>query len=57
MSVESKDEQVLDTFDLALAAKLLSQDSQVVCNDLTLAGSERILVISGPLHRLFRGRR
>ena len=48
MSAESKDEQVLDTFDLALAAKLLGEGSQVVCNDITLAGAERILVISGP---------
>ena len=48
MSAEAKDEQVLDTFDLALAAQLSGQDSRVVCNDLTLTGSERILVISGP---------
>ena len=48
MSAEAKDEQVLDTFDLALAAQLHGQGSQVVCNDLTLAGPERILVISGP---------
>ncbi len=48
MSAEAKDEQVLDTFDLALAAQLIGQDSRVVCNDLTLTGSERILVISGP---------
>jgi DNA mismatch repair protein MutS len=49
MSVECKDEQVLDTFDLALAAQLIGgQRGRVVCNDLTLTGSERILVISGP---------
>lgn len=48
MSVASKDEQVLDTFDLALAAKLTGQSGRVVCNDITLAGPERILVISGP---------
>jgi len=48
MSVESKDEQALDTFDLALAAQLSRQGSAVVCNDVTLTGPERILVISGP---------
>lgn len=48
MSVESKDEQVLDTFDLALAAQLIGEGGRVVCNDLTLLGPERILVISGP---------
>jgi DNA mismatch repair ATPase MutS len=48
MSVESKDEQALDTFDLALAAQLTGQGKQVVCNDIVLTGPERILVISGP---------
>ncbi|MGH2872449.1 MAG: MutS-related protein [Solirubrobacteraceae bacterium] len=48
MSVDSKDEQALDTFDLALATKLVKQADQVVCNDISLTGPERILVISGP---------
>ncbi len=48
MSGEAKDEQALDTFDLALAAQLNAQGRRVVGNDLTLAGPERILVISGP---------
>jgi DNA mismatch repair protein MutS len=48
MSAQSKDEQVLDTFDLALAAQLVGQGGRVVCNDIMLTGSERILVISGP---------
>lgn len=49
MSVESKDEQALDTFDLALAAQLIRQEGkQVVRNDITLNGPERILVLSGP---------
>lgn len=48
MSAESKAEQVLDTFDLALAAQLVGQGGRVVCNDITLTGSERILVISEP---------
>jgi energy-coupling factor transporter ATP-binding protein EcfA2 len=48
MSTESKDEQALDTFDVALAAQLTAQDVRVVCNDLTLHDPERILVITGP---------
>lgn len=48
MSVESKEEQALDTFDLALAVQLVGQGTKVVCNDITLTGAERILVISGP---------
>ncbi len=48
MSASSKEEQALDTFDLALAALLTEQGGQLVCNDILLTGSERILVISGP---------
>jgi DNA mismatch repair protein MutS len=48
LSRESKDEQAWDTFDLALAMKLNTEGAQVVCNDITLTGPERILVISGP---------
>lgn len=48
MSKTSKDEQILDTFDLALAAQLTAQHAPVVCNDITLAAPERILVVSGP---------
>lgn len=48
MSATSKNEQVLDTFDLALAAQLRKQETTVVCNDLTLHDPERILVVSGP---------
>lgn len=48
MSTESKDEQALYTFDLALAAQLASQSLAVICNDIWLTGTERILVVSGP---------
>lgn len=37
-----------DVFDLALADKLASKNSPVVCNDFELSGDERIFVITGP---------
>lgn len=37
-----------DTFDLALAGKLSAADTPVVTNGFSLAGSERIFVVSGP---------
>jgi DNA mismatch repair ATPase MutS len=47
MSNSDKDLDVVDGFDLALANKL-GRASAVVCNDMALAGRERILVVSGP---------
>jgi DNA mismatch repair protein MutS len=41
--VESK-----EGFDLALARKLAIEESPVVCNDFSLTGQERILIVSGP---------
>lgn len=48
VSNDSKRFSVSDAWDLALAARLIEHGSSVVTNDLTLAGAERIIVISGP---------
>lgn len=44
----SKDVHARQTFDVALAGKLVSARAPVVCNDVHLSGPERMLVVSGP---------
>ncbi|MGH8982118.1 MAG: MutS-related protein [Acidimicrobiales bacterium] len=44
----SKDIFAAETFDLALAAKLIPAGSEVVTNDFELEVAERILVVTGP---------
>ncbi|MHB8555409.1 MAG: MutS-related protein [Candidatus Dormibacteria bacterium] len=45
---QSKEVFATDTFDLALANKLVAQDQPVVGNDFYLNDPERIFVVSGP---------
>ena len=44
----SKEVYAKDTFDIALAHKLVTQERPTVCNDLHLGPGERIFVVSGP---------
>ena len=48
VSSRSKEVHASDTFDLALARKLVGEGGPVVANDADLGGAERIAVISGP---------
>jgi DNA mismatch repair protein MutS len=50
ISTESKQVNVRDCFDLALAAKLGPEVTAVVRNDFHLTGGERIFVVTGPNH-------
>lgn len=44
----TKDVLALDTFDLAMAAKLVVEQRPVVLNDFHLEGAERVMIVSGP---------
>jgi DNA mismatch repair protein MutS len=48
VSARSKEIAAEETFDLALANKLVPEGDTVVCNDLRLEGRERIFVVTGP---------
>ena len=48
VSVGSKEVLATATFDLALAHKLVAERKPVVTNDFSLAGPERIFVVTGP---------
>ena len=48
VSDASKNVSSRDSFDLALAGRLMSEGATVVCNGFALAGNERICVVTGP---------
>ena len=48
VSARSKEIAVEETFDLALANKLVPEGGKVVCNDFHLEEPERIIVVTGP---------
>jgi len=48
VSTESKAVCAQETFDLALANKLVREKAPVVCNDFSLTEPERIFVVTGP---------
>jgi DNA mismatch repair protein MutS len=48
VSTRSKEIAAWDTFDIALANKLVGAGRTLVCNDLQLKPPERVLVVTGP---------
>jgi DNA mismatch repair protein MutS len=48
LSEAGKDVYDYEGFDLALASKLVAEHAPVVCNDFSLQGAERIIVVTGP---------
>ena len=48
IAVTGKNIHNYEGYDLALASKLISEESPVVCNDFFLKDKERIIVVSGP---------
>jgi DNA mismatch repair ATPase MutS len=48
ISTQGKEVYDYEGFDLALAYKLITENSSVVCNDFYLKDKERIFVVSGP---------
>jgi DNA mismatch repair protein MutS len=48
VSADRKDVFGSEVFDLALAQKLLTEHTPIVCNDFYLTNSERIFVVTGP---------
>jgi DNA mismatch repair protein MutS len=48
VSASDKETSVTQSFDLALGATLLREQTPIICNSFHLAGKERMLVVSGP---------
>ncbi|MCR4429598.1 MAG: hypothetical protein NUV45_01105 [Tepidanaerobacteraceae bacterium] len=48
ISDKSKEVYDYEGFDLALAYKLINENSAIVCNDFYLKGKERIFIVTGP---------
>jgi DNA mismatch repair ATPase MutS len=48
VSNTSKEVYNYESFDVALAYKLVKENASIVCNDFCMAGKERIIIVSGP---------